>query len=673
MTIQKENYSNTPPQSENGSTAPATGVTVRSVVIGLICVVVACWGCLYSNMIQKSSYMAGTLMSVAVIFIFVLVVLGLNTLIKLVRRRSALTRAELAVIFIMTLLATCLPTFGWGEMFYPYLTSFRYYARPSNRWHQTLHPEIAKSRIPLLPSENNRAIQHFYEGVPGEGRSFTGVMQRIPWGDWAAPLAWWTAFFLPLFFLMLCVTVILRKQLIERERLIFPLMQVPLEIIKQEDQGSLINRFFKNRLLWMGVLLPVTWDLFRALSHYWVFVPSPPRFWQIDNVFGFWRLHFQVNWVMMGFAYLISPDVGFSLWFFSLAKTFGSGLLKHVGYNIGEGGYYTIGVPAVAYFTTGAMFVLVGMQLWAARRHLRDVLRKAFLGARDVDDSKETMSYRLAVLGGIVCFLWLWLWWYLAGMQWWLPPVILVVAFVIFLAITRLVIEGGVPTANASLIPQTAVVRLLGTSVLTPQSIVCMGLCFTWIADLRVIMLPFMAHGVRMADAVRMRRRSLPWLITVTTLVAMVVTTVVLFYLCYREGGINLNSWFFVGGGCKRSAQFAHHFITKPVTWDGGQVPALWGCVAAGGVSVAFLSIMRVTFTWWPLNPIGLPFWIPGWASVMVAWVIKFLVLKYGGVRLFRKLKPIFMGFILGQFLSAGTWFLIDMGSGVIGNVLYNR
>ena len=38
--------------------------------------------------------------------------------------------------------------------------------------------------------------------------------------------------------------VILRKQWIERERLIFPLAQLPLEMTKKS--------FFKNKLMWLG-------------------------------------------------------------------------------------------------------------------------------------------------------------------------------------------------------------------------------------------------------------------------------------------------------------------------------------------------------------------------------------------------------------------------------------
>ena len=48
-----------------------------------------------------------------------------------------------------------------------------------------------------------------------------------------------------------------------------------------------------------------------------------------------------------------------------------------------------------------ALIVLVVFGLWTARSHLKDVLRKAWNSDAPVDDSREIMSYRTAVL----CFL----------------------------------------------------------------------------------------------------------------------------------------------------------------------------------------------------------------------------------------------------------------------------
>jgi len=56
------------------------------------------------------------------------------------------------------------------------------------------------------------------------------------------------------------------------------------------------------------------------------------------------------------------------------------------------------------------------------------------------------------------------------------------------------------------------------------------------------------------------------------------------------------------------------------------------------------------------------------WFSVFVAWAIKSVVLKYGGVTLYRQLRPLFLGFILGHIFVSGFWVLFDYITGETGN-----
>ena len=57
--------------------------------------------------------------------------------------------------------------------------------------------------------------------------------------------------------------------------------------------------------------------------------------------------------------------------------------------------------------------------------------------------------------------------------------------------------------------------------------------------------------------------------------------------------------------------------------------------------------------------------------SVFLAWLIKTLILKYGGLALFQRAKPIFLGLILGQFTVAGLWLVIDYLTGMTDNNIY--
>ena len=54
--------------------------------------------------------------------------------------------------------------------------------------------------------------------------------------------------------------------------------------------------------------------------------------------------------------------------------------------------------------------------------------------------------------------------------------------------------------------------------------------------------------------------------------------------------------------------------------------------------------------------------------SIFVAWVMKILVLRFGGLRGYRAALPFFLGMVLGDAFIAGVWALVGLvtESGVI-------
>ena len=85
---------------------------------------------------------------------------------------------------------------------------------------------------------------------------------------------------------------------------------------------------------------------------------------------------------------------------------------------------------------------------------------------------------------------------------------------------------------------------------------------------------------------------------------------------------------------------------------------------------MAALTWLKGHFVGFPIHPIGLALGLTWpisqiWFSVFIAWVCKALVLKYGGARLYRHVRPFFLGMVLGQFSSAGFWILVSSVTGV--------
>jgi hypothetical protein len=84
-----------------------------------------------------------------------------------------------------------------------------------------------------------------------------------------------------------------------------------------------------------------------------------------------------------------------------------------------------------------------------------------------------------------------------------------------------------------------------------------------------------------------------------------------------------------------------------------------------GALATVALTYLRHRFPWWRLHPIGFSIASVGqvrWTvlSLFAAWVVKVLVVRFGGLVLFNRLKPFFIGLVVGHFTGAGLSFVID-------------
>ena len=53
------------------------------------------------------------------------------------------------------------------------------------------------------------------------------------------------------------------------------------------------------------------------------------------------------------------------------------------------------------------------------------------------------------------------------------------------------------------------------------------------------------------------------------------------------------------------------------------------------------------------------------WSCMFIGWFMKYLALKSGGLGYYRRYRPLFMGFIVGEFGIVGLWMVIGMFTGV--------
>ena len=174
-----------------------------------------------------------------------------------------------------------------------------------------------------------------------------------------------------------------------------------------------------------------------------------------------------------------------------------------------------------------------------------------------------------------------------------------------------------------------------------------------------------MANALRMGSEITRHRRALFIAVGAALVVTMVAAAWFQIYLAYKHGGLHLNSKYYQG-----FAVWAPRFAESNLSYFSGPSVGGWIWTGVGAAVMAGLMAARHTFVWWPLHPIGFAVsasWVLNhmWLSILCAWLIKVAVLNFGGPALYQRTRPFFMGIILGQFVAAGFWLLVDGFTGM--------
>ena len=105
------------------------------------------------------------------------------------------------------------------------------------------------------------------------------------------------------------------------------------------------------------------------------------------------------------------------------------------------------------------------------------------------------------------------------------------------------------------------------------------------------------------------------------------------------------------------------------VTLTGTNVPQTIFTVI-GFLFTFILMATRMRFFWWPFHPAGYAIttsWGMNviWSCLFISWLIKLIILKYGGLKVHRQAIPFFLGLILGEFVMGSLWTIIGIVFGI--------
>jgi len=601
----------------------------------------------YFNTTSVPSGVSNQFLPGLALFLFFTLVFIFNSLLKKFLSNFAFTPSELLVIYSMMLVTSAIPSWALVQYLLSIISGVYYYATPSNEWAKLIHPHLKKFLFP----QNQEAIRLFYEGLPA-GKS-------IPWNVWLSPLFFWSIFFLILHFVMICMMVILRKQWVEKERLTYPLIILPIEMVKEDR--SAIPPFFRNKLMWLGFSIPFVIGTWNAIS---VFSPILPtiHFACFYNIFRrTTTLWIGVNFIVIGISYFLNLDVALSLWLFRILNRMESGFMNITGFSL-PGGHesYFGSSEAVGYQSAGAMILMVAFILWIARSHLKDVFGKAFFLRKDVNDSNEIISYRVSVFGLLIGLSALYIWFCWCGISPFASFVLLLYVFVLFLGITRIIVQGGTGFARPIGAPLPFLGYMVGVDKIGSEGMTFLATTYGWVADTKTLVMTSVAEGLKMVENVRKKKRLFFWAILLACIIGFWVSSLTTISIGYKWGALNTNNPWLFKGASKLPWQVTQQKLLHPSHFS----PHRFGFLIFGGFFMWFLMFMRYKFLWWPVHYIGFPIADSepmryAWFSVFIAWLIKSFIMRYGGAKIYQNLKPFFLGLVLGQVVVCLFWGII--------------
>lgn len=617
---------------------------IRPVTILLICVLVPlnCWWVSASILRGGGSPTQVSLFYNAVTTMLIL--LGIGLLLRRLNRVFALNRAELLVIYTCISIGAGLAGVDRFLVLMPLISHAHWFATPENDWINLFHLHIPE----WLVINNKRVLEGYYYG-------FSSIYEAHNLVAWLPKIFWWTLFIVAVHLVMLCMCLIFRKQWVESERLSYPIIQLPYELTTPN------GRFFRSPWMWLGLSIGVTIDVINGLNFLFPAVPSlGGKLFDLRRIFTE-RPWSGIGWSPIGvfpfgvgLSFFIPLDLSFSCWAFWLIWRAERLLGTIAGWR---------GLPRFPYEAEqshGAYLGLCVLAIWMSRRYLKQIFSNLFARSHTKDNistqSDEPISYRLmcvALLAGIVFIIAFCI---KMDMSLWVIIVYFAIWFAIAIAITRLRAELGSPVHDLHFIgPDEMLPRLIGIRRLGAVNLTGFAYLYFLNRAHRSHAMPHQLEGFKLAEGANIPLRRFAMLMILASVLGAIGSFWAYLSMYYAEGG---------GPGFGReSFGRLESWLTYTTPPD---VPAI-GFASFGFIVTLILAFMRMRFIWWNLHPVG--YAISGsWAinpmigSIFVGWLLKWLVLKYGGIRLHRKAIPFFLGIVLGEFIIGSFWSLLAVG-----------
>ncbi|MCE9592247.1 MAG: hypothetical protein K8S99_17210 [Planctomycetes bacterium] len=685
--------------------AQAAAVRVRWLVIPLsilLCVLQAIITLLANNV--SGVAVTSTLIPVFGFGVLVIVVLMLNPILRVLGAVTAgllrpLNRPELVCIFAAMMCTAGISAFGLTEQLIPIIaTPFNpEWNTPQKGWNDNLTPNMMNSGLYLTDPEVVRVfrggvhVKAPLEGAPLAERAsyWMDVARATPWHAWAGPVSYWLVFIFATYGMFYCLTYVVLGYWAQREKLIFPLAQLPIALMPDDSKGlGRVPLIFKSPGFWLGFTISagvLAWNAMVAAG--WLpgltaiglgmgrqvvtALLSGSMFTGITGGNDYATM-FIIIFTAVGIAFLLPLEISFSIWFYFVVGR--AIILVHtwLGYGQTEANFPTdwlwLNSPVTAQGGGGFLF----FSLMALYRCMKDYI--ALARGKSVG---ERLKIAIPVIGLVICILIMTLWLAQSRIGFWWALVMIGFVTLMTVGMMRIVAEGGVYWLQA----HTSffhVYKMLGlgryfhnvSPALVGPLLPIYSVLFL---DIKTFMAPNLLNAGEMQRVTSTSRGKFHLNLAVCIVVSVFVSLAFAIFLAHMRGAQQMEGWFYSQGPLSLMST-AYDATTAVPKFD----PTTTAWYGVGAAWVALSLWLRTAFFWFP-HPVGYimlinPLMSQLWFSFFIGWIAKKIVVKFGGKQTFDRVRDIFIGLIMGELLSIFFWGAVSLIFNIkTGNITLNR
>jgi len=273
------------------------------------------------------------------------------------------------------------------------------------------------------------------------------------------------------------------------------------------------------------------------------------------------------------------------------------------------------------------------------------------------------MPYRMAVWGLIGGVTILSLFSHRIGMALYIAPLFFGLYYLLSTTMARVRAELGFMVQDiGGMGPSSTIIKWFGTRAMGPSTLTVFGL-YTFITRAsRSNAMPHQLEALKLAERTGINNRRLLMTILLATVFGGVITAWTLLVKYYKHGAASGHFGPWALGLSNDAFRPIQNWITYPTTTN-------YTYISFMGVGFLFtisLMLLRSRFIWWPFHPLGYalaPTWgmYNLWSCIFIASVAKWVILKQGGLRTYRRAIPFFLGLALGDYVLGSIWSILSV------------